>query len=235
MDLKRHVYALGIVAHPDDETFLFAGTCLKLAEEGKSTAVICATKGEKGADRLNRNLTRKQMTTERVSELNKAAKIIKLKKVEFFDYSDGGLENTDFKKLAKKLAEKINQYAPQIVLTFGPEGISGHKDHTVMGLATLAAIRLANHKPKEAWLASMPSSKIKEFNDHLDRRRVHHSHFHKIKLKGVLDRKLKDLDISKYSKIKMRAIKAHKSQFAPHLILKNFLYHEYFQVVTINH
>ena len=71
------VYALAIVAHPDDETFLFSGTSLKFAEEGKNIAVVCATRGEKGTDRLGRNLTPQEMAEERAQELTAAAKLIK--------------------------------------------------------------------------------------------------------------------------------------------------------------
>lgn len=230
---NKSTYALGIVAHPDDETFLLGGTSLIFAKLGKTTAVICATKGEKGADRLNRNLSKKQMAAERVAELLKAAKLIKVKELEFFNYPDGGLDQVDFKQLTRRLVAKIDQYKPEIVLTFGLEGISGHRDHIVIGKATTIAVHASKHRPKELWLASMPKSKMKEFNEHINRRRVHHSHFKPEVLKGVPDKLLRDINISKFSKIKLRAIKTHKSQYMPHLLMDNFLYHEYFQILPI--
>ena len=234
MPKNNKIYALGIVAHPDDETFLFAGTSLMFAKQGKKMAVICATKGEKGADRLNRNLTKKQMATERVAELKKAAKIIKLSNLEFFNYPDGGLDQADFKILVTKIIAKINRYRPEIILTFGKEGVSGHRDHIVIGNATEIAAHASAHKPKEIWLASMPRSKMKEFNAHLAIRKVHHSHFSKQTLKGVPDAELKAMNIDKYKNIKEKAIKAHKSQYLPNLIMGTFMSHEYFKVLKIN-
>lgn len=231
MSGQKSIYALGIVAHPDDESFLFAGTCLKLAEEGKRTVVICATRGEKGADRLNRKLSMAQMAKIRVSEARKAGKIIKLAKVEFFNFPDGGLDRVNFAKLTAMLTKKIEKFRPVIILTFGREGISGHKDHIVIGKATIAAVKKSKHKPHEILLASIPASAIKLFNKHLATRKVHLSHFKPQILKGVPDKNLLKIDITKYSKQKYRALKAHESQYMPSFVLDILQKQECFEVL----
>src|SRR5438874_772108 len=70
--MSEPIFALAIIAHPDDEAFLLAGTCLKFAAEGKKVGIICATHGEKGADRLNRQLTEAEMAAIRTKELHTA-------------------------------------------------------------------------------------------------------------------------------------------------------------------
>lgn len=232
MSKSKSIYALGIVAHPDDESFLFAGTCLKMSEEGKSMAVISATRGEKGADRLNRKLSMEQMAKIRHLEGEKAAKIIKLSCLEFFNYPDGGLDKADFKELVSRLVKKIEQYKPKVILTFGREGISGHKDHIVIGKATIAAAKRSKHKPHEILLASIPASGIKIFNKHLATRKVHLSHFSHQILKGVPDEKLLKIDIRKYSKQKLRALKAHESQYMPAFVLDALQKEECFEVLV---
>ena len=227
------LYALAIVAHPDDESFLLADTSLKLFAEGKRMGVLCVTKGEKGTDRLNRKLNLKQMAKIRQTEALQAAKILKLSFVEFFNYPDGGLERLDFNKLTSRLAKKIDQYQPTLILTFGKEGISGHKDHVVIGKASLAAVKKSKHKPLEVLLASVPASSIKTFNQHLVNRKVHHSHFKQQKLKGVPDKILFKIDISKYAPQKLKALKAHKSQYMPEFVLDFFQKNESFEVVKI--
>lgn len=231
MTKPNSLYALAIVAHPDDETFLFAGTSLKFAEEGKRMAVICATRGEKGADRLNRKLSMAQMAGIRISEGKKAAKIIKLANLEFFEYPDGGLDRVDFTKLTARLAQKIENYRPKIILTFGKEGISGHRDHIVIGRATIAAVKRSEHKPGKILLASIPASAIKVFNKHLVARKVHLSHFSHQILKGVPDNKLLKIDIAKYASQKLRALKAHESQFMPSFVLGALQKQECFEVI----
>ncbi len=227
---QKKIDVLGIIAHPDDESFLFAGSSLRFWNEGKRVGVICATKGEKGADRLNRNLTKKQMAVERVVELKKACRIMKVSYLDFYNYPDGQLDQADFSKLITRLKKEIEKFQPKIVLTFGPEGVSGHRDHIAIGKATLDACKQARMKPEQIWLASMPRSLIKEFNEHLNKRKVHHSHFDKKSLKGVADNKLLVIPTGKYKGAKLKAIQAHKSQYVPDLVMKTFLTHEYFEV-----
>jgi LmbE family N-acetylglucosaminyl deacetylase len=229
----KNLYALAIIAHPDDESFLLAGTSLKFAEEGKSVGVICVTRGEKGADRLNRNLTEEQMAEIRSQELQKACNILKCQCTEFGNHPDGRLDQTNFDELVGELVQKINQYQPKIILTFGKEGISGHKDHIVIGKAAVAAAQKSNPKPKEVWLASMPVSAIDDFNAHLTTRKVHHSHFNEHLLKGVPDDQLLKIDISKYAEQKHQALKAHESQYMPSFVLDILQNYECFEVIEI--
>jgi len=233
--MSKHgsIYALAIVAHPDDESFLLAGTSLKFADEGKYVGVICATHGEKGADRLNRDLTEEQMSKIRSDELLRACSLLKCGCLGFFDYPDGGLDQIDFQELTDKLKNSIEELQPEIILTFGEEGISGHKDHIVIGRAAMAAAKKSAHKVREIWRASVPASAIDEFNEHLAGRKVHLSHFHEQKLQGVPDEKLLMIDISKYAEQKHEALKAHQSQYLPHFVLGIFLKHECFEVVTL--
>src|SRR3989338_6749515 len=137
--MQTSVYALAIVAHPDDESFLLAGTSLKFREEGKEVGIICATHGEKGADRLNRKLTEEQMAQIRTDELHKACGILHCECKRFFEHKDGGVDKDNFDRLVLELTNEINSYQPQIVLTFGEEGISGHRDHITIGKAALQA------------------------------------------------------------------------------------------------
>jgi LmbE family N-acetylglucosaminyl deacetylase len=231
--MNKNVYALAIVAHPDDESYLIAGTTRTLASENKRLALICATKGEKGVDRLNRGLSQKQLSEIRHRELIKATKILKCHNLDVLNYHDGGLEEVNISKLAKHLSTYINKYKPEIIITFGAEGISGHHDHIIVGKATQLAIGLVKVKPKELWLMQVPKSIIGDFNQNMVNRRVHHSHYKFLKLKGVPDKKLTKIDITKYSETKLKAILTHKSQHVPGLVLDYFLTHEYFEIIKL--
>src|SRR6185369_8424222 len=219
----KKLYALAIIAHPDDESFLLAGTSLKFAEEGKSVGVICLTRGEKGEDRLKRNLSEDQMAGIRVKELLKACNILRCKCTEYFEHPDGSLDKMDFQKLVDEIVQKIDKYSPEVILTFGPEGVSGHRDHITVYKATLEATKQAAHKVKEAWLMSMPASAIDAFNEHQRDRRVHLKHFEKELLQGVPDEQLHIIDITKYSAQKHEALKAHESQYLPSFVIDIFL------------
>ncbi len=227
------LYALTIVAHPDDESFLFAGTTLKFEEEGNEVAVICATRGEKGADRLNRPLSEEQMAEIRTKELHVACGILGCVCKKFFNFKDGNLDNTDINLIASELAEQLEELKPQIIMTFGAEGISGHRDHVTIHKAVLAALERVQTKPKELWLAGIPASMIEDFRNHMHQRKVHHSHFVKNDLQGVPDEKLTQIDISKFRDKKLAAIKAHESQYVPHLTWEPFLESEWFEIIKL--
>lgn len=233
MSHNSQIYALAIIAHPDDESFLFAGTTKKFEEEGKKVAVICATRGEHGTDRLNRNLSEKKMSEIRTSELLKACNILHCDCKKFFNHKDGFLADLNFNRLVEELVNEINLYQPQIILTFGKEGVSGHKDHIAIGQAAKEASKIASPKPSEIWCACVPSSLSESFSEHMNKQRVHHSHFAKTKLDGVADEKITKIDISKYKATKLEALKAHKSQYVPHLIWPFFLEFEYFEVIKV--
>jgi len=228
----QKIYALAIVAHPDDETFMLSGTSLKFADEGKSMAVVCATRGEKGTDRLGRNLTPEEIAKERAQELENAAKIIKIQKIDFLNYPDGELDEANFDELAQKLVAKINEYQPELILTFGHEGISGHRDHIAISKAAIEAAKQSKI-PKEIWLGSVPASHIESFNEHLAGRKVHHSHFKEQTLKGVPDDQLMKIDIAQYADLKRQAIEQHKSQYMPGFVLDIFQKHEYYEVIKL--
>jgi very-short-patch-repair endonuclease/LmbE family N-acetylglucosaminyl deacetylase len=225
------VDVLIIIAHPDDESFLFAGTTMKFEDEGKTVGIICATRGERGADRLNRNLSMEQMAKIREQELYSACHILNCTCNEFFGYPDGRLEKLNFDRLVKILTTRINEYQPKIILTFGKEGISGHRDHIIVGKAAVEASKQANPKPKEVWQASIPASRAKDFRKHIEQRKVHRLHFVKNLLKGIPDKKLVKINVRNYKEKKLEAIKAHKSQYLPNLVWEGFLEQECFEII----
>ncbi|MBX4187265.1 MAG: PIG-L family deacetylase [Candidatus Doudnabacteria bacterium] len=236
----EQIYALGIVAHPDDESYLMAGSAILFAQKNQSFGLICATKGEKGSSKLPGPMTEEQVGKTREQELHKAAEIFQAKCVEVLNYPDGGLAQTNFDDLVADLTARINRYQPKIIITFGPEGVSGHKDHQTIGLAALAAAKQANPKPSEVWLCSRPASQIDLWNEYVEKMRVHHTHFRPEKLQGVPDEQLLVLDTAAVREAKLKCIYCHQSQGLPgwmqHNIPKleeSLLNYEYFEVIKI--
>ena len=234
MNKQKLIYALAIIAHPDDEAFLLAGTCMKFAEEGKSVGVLCATHGEQGADRLHRDLTPEQMAEIRIAELRRACSMIHCDCLELLDYPDGGLNLADSEQLESTLIKEIEKYQPKIIFTFGPEGITGHKDHIAIGRAAQAAAEQAQPRPKEIWLVSIPTSLMSKFLEHLSLRKIHHNHYQAEELYGVPDERLVKIDIRKFAAAKAAALKAHESQYLSDLNFDIFLEYECFEVIKLN-
>ncbi len=133
-----------VTAHPDDEALGFGGLLAKYAAEGVETYVVCATKGESGRhgddgphpgpDELGRI---------REAELRAAAAALGVRDVRFLGYIDGRLDEADPAEAIGRLVEHIRELRPQVVATFGPDGVYGHPDHIAISQLTTAAVAMA--------------------------------------------------------------------------------------------
>jgi N-acetylglucosamine malate deacetylase 2 len=133
---------LVILAHPDDESFPIGGTLARYAAAGVEVVLISATRGEAGILGLSRAKT----AVIREQELRNAAKVLGLSAVRFLGYEDGQLSQADSETVVAQLTAVMSEIQPDAVITFGPDGISGHPDHlAVHRLATAAFDRAAAH------------------------------------------------------------------------------------------
>jgi N-acetylglucosamine malate deacetylase 2 len=140
---------LVITAHPDDESFPMGGTLAKYAGEGVRVVLVSATSGEAGIPGMQPN----QAAALRKNELRTAAAILGVARLEFLDYPDGNLAAADAGEVVSRLVAIIEKEAPQVVVTFGPDGISGHPDHIAIYRFTRQAVRQARIKAQLYYLA----------------------------------------------------------------------------------
>jgi LmbE family N-acetylglucosaminyl deacetylase len=123
---------LVLTAHPDDESYSASGTILKNRQMGRETFLITATLGEKGKAHLKEKISDTKLKAIRKKELMSAAKYLGIKKVFILGLGDGKLKGQQqlFFSKALKIAKKIQ---PELILSFGIDGISGHLDHVATG------------------------------------------------------------------------------------------------------
>jgi LmbE family N-acetylglucosaminyl deacetylase len=130
---------LGIFAHPDDETLCAGGTFAKYASAGAEVRVISLTKGGAGQIRDANAATRATLRAVREKELDAAGTELGLTGTRCLDYPDGGLSEIDSQVLVRLASELLSELDPEVVITFGPDGFSGHPDHMAVGAAVTAA------------------------------------------------------------------------------------------------
>jgi LmbE family N-acetylglucosaminyl deacetylase len=128
-----------VLAHPDDESFPLGGTLAKYAAEGVEITLVCATKGEAGIP----SLPREETAHLRERELRAAAGVLGLSDVRFLGWQDGELEKVNKNTVIQQLITILNAIQPQVVITFGPDGISGHPDHIAIHRLTTSAFMQA--------------------------------------------------------------------------------------------
>lgn len=130
---------MGVFAHPDDEVFCAGGALAQFADVGCPTMVLSATKGEAGQIQDSHAATRATLGAVRENELRIACGHLGVEAVACLDYRDGALNEVDQTELDDVIAAHIWAFDPDIVITFGPDGGSGHPDHIAISNATTRA------------------------------------------------------------------------------------------------
>jgi len=112
--MKIDILAFG--AHPDDVEMGCGGTIAKSSSIGKSVGIIDLTRGELGTN---------GSPEERDKEASVSAKILGVKFRENMEFEDGFLVNNKSNQI--EIVKKIRHYKPDIVLTCAQ--IDRHSDH----------------------------------------------------------------------------------------------------------
>ena len=136
---RRPPRVLAVFAHPDDETLCAGGTLAKYANAGAEVRVVSLTKGGTGQIRDAGAATRATLTAVREREFHAAGKHLGLTETRCLDYPDGELSDIDAQVLVELASQLLDELDPDVVITFGPDGFSGHPDHVAVGAAVTAA------------------------------------------------------------------------------------------------
>ena len=146
-----------IVAHPGDEAFGFGGAIASAAATGAYVVVVCATRGwfdsrlfeaspapgGKNRDVKLGAVTWRNLDTVREDELRRSVAVLGVRVVRMLDYAEGDLDRADFDQLVGRIVEPIRMHRPEVILSFGPDGVTGDSDHIVLARAVRTAYDLA--------------------------------------------------------------------------------------------
>jgi N-acetylglucosamine malate deacetylase 2 len=137
---------MAVLAHPDDESFPIGGTLAKAAAEGKHIHLVVATRGEAGIP----GKSAAETAAIREAELHRACAELGIEQLTFLGFFDGKLSNTPDGNGIGRIFDLMRQSRPDVVVTFGPDGISGHPDHVAVHRWTTSAfdrLRQENDRP----------------------------------------------------------------------------------------
>jgi LmbE family N-acetylglucosaminyl deacetylase len=135
-----------VYAHPDDESFGIAGTAMKLAAAGHTTALLTLTRGDAGLwfGKERGSWTSPQLAAERSKEWREAVGVIGFGHARLLEWPDGGLASSPAERVTADVVEFIREIRPDIVCTFGPEGAgSEHDDHRAASFFALRGFHRA--------------------------------------------------------------------------------------------
>lgn len=131
---------MGIFAHPDDESFQFAGTLARATAQGHPAAIVCATRGEVGEIADPALATPETLGKVREGELIAACAAVGVHDVSFLDYVDAQLANANEHEAVGRIVYHLRRFRPAVVATFAANGGYGHPDHMAIHRLTLAAV-----------------------------------------------------------------------------------------------
>ncbi len=133
-----------ILAHPDDESIALGGTLAKYAAEGVEISLVIATRGERGwFSDWELYPGPQALGAIREQEVRNACAVLGISRLDFLDYMDGDVDQINEAEIITKLARLLREVRPQVVVTFGPDGLYGHPDHIAISQFTTSAILCA--------------------------------------------------------------------------------------------
>lgn len=165
---------LAVFAHPDDESLACGGLLKRCAALGAVTTLLCLTRGEAGpglepdpaghADEAER---RRRLGALRTSELAAAARVLGLGDVVVLDHADGMLPWLAPDVLEADIAAAIARLRPDVVVTFGPDGLYWHPDHIAVHERTTSVVEALGAGAPALYYVTMPPGQMRAVGAHV--------------------------------------------------------------------
>jgi N-acetyl-1-D-myo-inositol-2-amino-2-deoxy-alpha-D-glucopyranoside deacetylase len=146
------------VAHPDDETFGTGSVIALAAEHGAQVTVCCATRGEAGD--VPGLTSAAEIGALREDELRSAGAALGVAQFILLDYADSGMTGQPGRQtlagaplgdVISDVRNVVDQVKPDVVVTLDPDYGDGHRDHAIIGQATVQACRDLPETRVYAW------------------------------------------------------------------------------------
>ncbi len=184
MTAETQLDVLAVFSHPDDAELTMAGTLLKVKSLGHGTGVLDMTRGEMGT----------RGTPEiRAKESLDAAGILGLDRRLNLEQPDGHITLNDETRTA--MVRVLRQCRPKVVFTSHWE--DPHPDHAATARVVREAARLATMRRYDE-AAGLDAIKMPA---------IAHAVYSRLIVPSFI------VDVSKFAEEKMKAIRAHASQF----------------------
>ncbi len=224
-------------AHPDDEAVSTGGVILKAHEAGHRVVLVTCTGGEVGEiHNMDEASNRPRLKEVRAQELKRAAEILGVDRLVDLGYRDSGMVGTadnenpdsfhqaDTAAAAARLARVMDEEAPDVVVTYGADGVYGHPDHVKAHYVTVAAVDLVSElgrQPEKLYFTAIPRSGLKAMAEEFRKRGVPGAFEAEedsigASIPGTPDEEITTVvDVREYVGRKKEAFMAHRSQVAP--------------------
>lgn len=151
---------LAVFAHPDDESLACGGLLAGCTARGARVTILCATHGENDNGRRD-----EQLFQVRARELAEAAAVLGVGDVVLLEYRDGFLPWVEAAEFEARIVAEIDRTHPEVVVTFGQDGLYWHPDHCAVWERTTAAVASLGARAPALYYVTMPPGLIRRVAD----------------------------------------------------------------------
>jgi len=207
---------LGLFAHPDDDVYTLGATLV--AHEGNlETTLVFATSGERGPITDPDAVSRDELGSVREREQRASMEALGVATSvgsRFLRLPDYYLPDVPFEDLVERLVGIMDEVRPDVIVTFGPDGMTSHHDHIRVGEATTAAFDglPSPGAPTHLFHVALPRADVDRFYADLDEA-GYGEEGDLFNVAGVPDERIAvRFDARPHLSTKLEAILAHRTQ-----------------------
>ncbi len=175
----RPLTLMAVHAHPDDEATSTGGVLARAAAQGIRTVLVTCTDGRcgdgpGGVKPGEPGHDPDEVVAMRQRELEASCALLGVSQLELLGYGDSGMMGwatndapgafwtTPVEAAAARLAALVEQYQPDVIVTYDENGFYGHPDHIQAHRVTMAAVASTDVAKKVYWTTA-PRSRMEEF------------------------------------------------------------------------
>jgi LmbE family N-acetylglucosaminyl deacetylase len=227
--MERQLTLMAVHAHPDDEVLSTGGVLARASAEGIRTVLVTCTNGEQGdgpggIKPGEPGHDEAAVRAVRLGELRESVALLGISDVELLGYHDSGMvgwagnerpdafANVPVDEAAGRLAELMERYRPDVVVTYDENGNYGHPDHIQAHRITVAAIAACG-VPAKFYHTAIPRAGMAELFGYLRSIGFDLGDFDPPEDFGTPDELITAVvDVSAHVTQKRKALEAHASQ-----------------------
>jgi LmbE family N-acetylglucosaminyl deacetylase len=154
---------LVVFAHPDDETII--GPLLaQTVAQGYRVHLITITSGQKGTTKHSEIPAGAALGAARELEVQCSARQLGIVAPILLGFEDAELaQPPNLESAARQVATRIDELKPDVVVTWGPDGVTGHPDHRAVSNLTTQILQQhgqTRRRPRKLYYVALPESRF---------------------------------------------------------------------------